>query len=224
MRNYSNFTVAIGETCRDLKEMGVKVHTMSYQDKIIDNDPDFEMYELTNYIYTVTLPNLKHLQPTQPWADQEFNERIGLPVNPGKAWESRPEVWTEFLDDGQFHYTYSERMNTTHLLNALIENLGNDMNARQHFLAIWNPEDIHDALGHRRIPCSLGYYFQSRQNALDMTYLQRSADFATHFMNDIYLAFRLQKFVAETYSWSIGHFTHWIGSLHVFEKDVQGVF
>ena len=57
-----------------------------------------------------------------------------------------------------------------------------------------------------------------------MTYQQRSADFITHFENDIYLACKLQYWVAAQLNWEVGRYTHFIGSLHTFEKDVSQAF
>lgn len=225
MRIYQNFREAIGEIIRDVKEMGVVIRTTSYQNKVIENDDSFETLELTNYMYTVTGPREEDLNPIQPWADIEFEERLYSCVNPGEAWKHRSDVWTEFLnEEGQFDYTYSERFNTLQLFDTLIQNLKVDKFSRQHYISIWNPRDIKNALGKRRIPCSLGYLFQVRQGALNITYLQRSADLVTHFENDIYLAFRLQKEVASILGESIGQFTHWLGSIHVFKKDVKDVF
>ena len=226
MRIYVNFPEAVGEIQRDLKEMGVRVVTNSYQDKIVKGNPDYETLELQNYIYTVTDPHLIDLAPDQPWADAEFSERIsGFACNPGKAWTLRAEVWREFIEpSGEFGYTYAERLSRGKQLEQLIFRLKTDPEARQHYLTIWNAFDIQNAGGKHRIPCSLGYLFQIRDNALHITYLQRSCDFALHFINDIYLAHMLQAWVAGTVEIRIGRFIHWIGSMHVFNKDVAGVF
>lgn len=250
MRIYKNFEAALNEIQRDLKEMGVKVHTSSYQNKFIGDKAEFETLEITNYSYMVTNPisTLNQLKPTQPWADAEFEERIGSyyldgkyhrlfesndgpPLhryahNPGFAWKHRPEVWSEFIrdDNGEFDYTYSDRFNSVGLIDQLIENIKADKASRQHYLAMWDPQDLSCALGTERIPCTLGYLFHHRQGALDITYLQRSADFATHFHNDLYLACMMLKYIANATGCLTGNFHHWLGSLHVFAKDVEHVF
>lgn len=239
MRVYVNFQEAFGEIRRDLAEMGVRVHTKTYQNKDIAGDPDFETLEVCNYMYTVLQPDARDLNPTLPWADLEFSERIcGEPVNPGVAWETRAEIWKEFLTvslvpmsrvgktekTARFDYTYSERFNENRLIDALITNLRLDLYSRQHFIAVWHPDDIHKGIGQERIPCTLGYYLQFRDEKLNITYLQRSADLAIHFENDVYLCYRFLRDIAERIAVEPGTFTHWLGSLHVYQKDVEGVF
>lgn len=206
--------------------MGIPVHPQTYQNKNIADNPDFDTLELQNYIYTVTKPNLYDLKPTQPWADEEFKERLALglyPLNPGEAWKLRPEVWEQFLDkDGHFDYTYGERM--WGQIDKIIGELEDNPDSRQLYLSIWNPKDILNAGGKERIPCSLGYLFQARQGELHMTYMMRSSDIATHFQNDVYLAYKLQKYVAAMVGIDVGRFTHYIGSLHIFRKDAKGIF
>lgn len=226
-------------------EMGIPVHPKTYQDKNIENNPDFDSMELQNYIYTVTEPDYLDLDPVQPWAALEFVERTcGHQENPGKAWLTRQDVWMEFLEcpkdcyeipvdcpdpcgkkirEGSFAYTYGDRM--FFQLYAIIKELKNNPDSRQLYLGIWDPEiDIHRLGGVSRVPCSLGYLFQARQGKLHMTYMMRSSDFATHFQNDVYLAYRLLDWMAQEVGMPVGRFTHYIGSLHIFRKDGEGVF
>ena len=226
MRIYNNFGEALNEIKRDLAEMGLKVHPQTMQDKYVGDDPNYETLELQNYTYMVTSPvaHLFQLNPTQPWANEEFEERIqGYGSNPGNAYLSRFEVWNEFLHEGQFSYTYSERINGQ--LERIIDEIKAHPDSRQLYLSIWNPTLDNDNMGSdRRVPCSLGYMFQVRNGQLNITYLMRSCDFATHFQNDIYLAVRLMKHVAKATGYEPGFFTHSINSLHIYMKDVKGVF
>ena len=226
MRIYKDFREANNEIKRDLKEMGIRVVTQTMQDK--KSEEGFETLEIQNYIYTVLEPKLCDLDPTQPWADLEFMERVSsCPINPGTAWEHRREVWEQFLMKDidrkpYFSYTYSERMYFQ--LRRIVNELKKHPESRQLFLSIWNPHIDTGKLGEERVPCSLGYYFQKRNGKLNMTYLQRSADFITHWQNDQYLAVKLLLWVANKAGVPVGTFTHWLGSLHVYTKDVEGVF
>lgn len=226
MRIYEDFVEMASETKRQLAEMGVKVHPDTYQDKDVSDNPDFETLEIQNHIYTVTQPDTNDLDPTQPWADKEFKERLHRPpLNPGEAWKLREEVWEKFLeDDGTFGYTYSNRLARENQIQKIIERIKEDPDSRQLFISIWDETDVNYLGGVSRVPCSLGYHVQIRKNQLNLTYLQRSCDFHTHFQNDVYLAFKMQEHIAEETSYEIGHFTHWIASLHVFQKDLGEVF
>lgn len=222
MRFFRTFKEADNEIKRDLAELGAAVHPQTMQDKDIADDPAYDTRELLNYGYTVLSPVLADLNPNQPWADAEFEERIaGVALGEGFAWELRPEVWKEFHDRG-FGYTYGERYSDG--LEPLIEELRTHPESRQLFLSVWDNFVDPGHLGKVRVPCSLGYWFALREEQLHMTYMQRSADFATHFQNDQYLSSKLQRHVATEVGVIPGRFTHWIGSLHVYQKDVDGVF
>jgi thymidylate synthase len=230
MRIFKNFNEALNEIKRDLSEMGVVVHPQTMQDKYVADNPDYQTKELQNYIYTVTNPteSIHQLKPSQPWADFEFYERIdesAHPLNPGMAWTARKEVWTEFLHQGKFAYTYNERYHTSDQLRRLAREIIEHPDSRQLYLAMWDVEkDIPKLGGSGRVPCSLGYLFQKRGGKLNMTYMMRSCDFITHFQNDAFLSVRLLEHMAILSGTQAGNFTHFMGSLHVYSKDVKGVF
>ena len=70
-------------------------------------------------------------------ADNEFLERINNePLNPGGAWTLRKDIWEQFLVDGKFDYTYSERMFDS--LRSVISLLKNDPDTRKAVLPIFN--------------------------------------------------------------------------------------
>lgn len=230
MRLYKDFVESTNEIRRDLKEMGIRVTPKTYQDKNVQGNLDFETLEVQNYVYSVSQPKLRDLAPTQPWAEHEWGERLaGINrnhVNPGEAWKLRGGLWNQFLEsNGRFSYTYGERFSkSAHVLRA-IERLEHDPDSRQCWISVWDPN--RDPLrigGIRRVPCSLGYHVMIRQGTVQLTYIQRSADFATHFINDVWMAARLQDYISFQLGHPVGTFTHHIFSLHVFSKDVEGVF
>jgi thymidylate synthase len=246
MRIYINADEMIEETKRDLAEMGIVVRPATMQDKYVKGNPDYETRELQNYSYCLLDAKSQDIPGViQPWADAEFEERVTDPffsvrseggeemgnldgpcfINPGKAWELRPEVWTEYLHGGHMAYTYNELIWNNDQLTKIMNRLKQDPDSRQLWVSLWNPEKDPDFLGGiSRVPCSLGYAFQVRDGKLNMHYVMRSCDFATHFRNDVYLAIKLLEWVAEKTHYPVGSFTHTIFSLHVYNKDVEGVF
>lgn len=239
MRIYINADEMIEETKRDLAEMGIVVRPATMQDKYIKGNPDYETRELQNYSYCLLDAKSQEIPGViQPWADAEFQERVtdpwvrcsdgkGYPefINPGKAWELRKEVWSEYMHNGKLAYTYNELLWNNDQLTKIINRLKEDPDSRQLWISLWNPEKDPDFLGGiSRVPCSLGYAFQVRDGKLNMHYVMRSCDFATHFRNDVYLAIKLLEWVAEKTHYPVGSFTHTIFSLHVYNKDVEGVF
>lgn len=240
MRIYINAQEMIEETKRDLAEMGIVVRPATMQDKYVKGNPDYETRELQNYSYCLLDAKSQDIPGvTQPWADAEFLERVTDPflrspegelsephfLNPGKAWELRKEVWTEYLHEGKMAYTYNELIWNNDQVTKIINRLKEDPDSRQLWISLWNPDKDPDFLGGiSRVPCSLGYGLQVRDGKLNLHYVMRSCDFATHFRNDVYLAIRFLEWVAEKTGYPVGSFTHTIFSLHVYNKDVEGVF
>lgn len=228
-----NWQEAYEEIKRDLAEMGILVKPKTMQDKNIEGNKDFETMELQNYCYTLLDAKSNEIENvTQPWADEEFLERINDPlehdgnfINPGEAWKLREEIWKEYMHDGKMAYTYNERFWRSNQLTKIINRLKEDHDSRQLWLSIWDcNEDVDKLGGISRVPCSLGYNFQFRDGKLNMHYLMRSCDFSTHFCNDVYLAIKLLEYVAEQCDMEVGNFTHTMFSLHVYKKDVKDVF
>ena len=240
MRIYINAEEMIEETKRDLAEMGIVVRPATMQDKYIKGNPDYETRELQNYSYCLLDAKSQDIPGViQPWADAEFEERVtdpwerdewGYPLyatylNPGKAWELRKEVWTEYLHEGKMAYTYNELIWNNDQVTKIINRLKEDPDSRQLWVSLWNPDKDPDFLGGiSRVPCSLGYGLQVRDGKLNLHYVMRSCDFATHFRNDVYLAIKFLEWVAEKTGYPVGSFTHTIFSLHVYNKDIEGVF
>lgn len=230
MRIYSNSFELMSELGRELNSYGQTVKPKTYQNKIIEGNEDFITKELICQQYCLTsLGDLVWLfvfSHSKEWADAEFKERINTSevINPGKAWELRKDLWEQFLVDGKFDYTYNERMA---ILPYTIQLLRSDSDTRKAVLPIFNGNGEDDTLyyhGNKRIPCSMYYDFLIRQNGkgekvLHICYHQRSSDFAQHFGNDIYLAWRLMEYVAQEVGVKPGYLYHTIDSLHIYKKD-----
>ena len=163
---FINWEEAQEEIKRDLAEMGFLVKPKSMQDKVIEGKEEYETKELQNYSYTLlNADSSKIFGVIQPWADKEFEERIDESgsVNPGTAWLERKEVWDEYMHDGKMAYTYNERFFRNNQLKKIVERLKEDHDSRQLWLSVWDPnEDPNKLGGISRVPCSLGYNFQFR--------------------------------------------------------------
>lgn len=229
MRIYSNAHDLMSEMGRELNSYGATVKPKHYQNKCIEGNEDFITKEIICQQYCLTkLPDPEWLfvySKSRYWADAEFHERIRPNVNPGKAWELRKDLWEQFLVDGRFDYTYSERM--TDSLSQVIDLLKKDPDTRKAVLPIFNGNGYIDTNfydGSKRIPCSMYYDFLIRwspkgEKVLHICYHQRSSDFVQHFGNDVYLAWRLMEFVANGAGVLPGYLYHTIDSLHAYKKD-----
>lgn len=230
MRIFSNTHDLMSEMGRELSSYGAIVKPKHYQNKYIEGNEDFVTKEIICQQYCLTgMPDPEWLftyTKARDWADAEFSERINpQPINPGKAWELRKDLWEQFLVDGLFDYTYSERMVGT--IDHLIELLRSDYDTRKAVLPIFNGNGYDDTDyydGTARIPCSMYYDFLIRcnprgENVLHICYHQRSSDFIQHFGNDVYLAWRLMEYVAKEVGIKPGYLYHTIDSLHAYKKD-----
>lgn len=231
MRIFSNLKEARDEIERDLHEMGLKYQTMTVQDKVVGGDPGFMTLELQGYGYKIVAAEdiddfieARHLNAK--WIDAEIAERTsGESLNPGAAWRLRPEIWGEFLHEGQFSYTYPERMAHVNQVENCLEELRFRPNSRQCVIAIWKPADNRQIGGAVRVPCSIFYQLMIRNRAVDLHYVQRSCDLMTHFNYDLVLAIRFQQWAARRLNLPTGIFHHYIVSLHAFKKDLPpGIF
>lgn len=165
---------------------------------------------------------------------EDFKERVSEDVNPWKAWKIRAWVREEYLKDGKFEYTYSERIH----YKDIIEEIKAHPSSRQYVLNIWDRSDRFNLNGKQRIPCSLNYQIIIRPNwelnennqpiqCVNMIYNMRSTDFLTHFPIDIIQATNLLKLITSEIwnNYQIGKLYFNSASLHLYHKDlIEDVF
>lgn len=250
MRMYDDFLTAYEETKRDLFEMGQPVVVQSMQNKV----GKIETIELVAYGFQVKAPwnseaEFKYIRNAFDEAEAirvcnyieaEFAQRTAQePSNPGFAYMSRPSTWEQFLVNGRFHYTYSERL--VPQMARTIKELSDRPGTRQAIMTIHSnlnatPTLFDDAVelsadalrtgGAGRVPCSMYYQFIRRDNRLDMVYTMRSCDLLTHHPIDIMLAARMHLRMATVLDLTIGMLTYFTGSLHAYKEDLEklGIF
>ena len=230
MRIFESLKDAVNEIERDLHEMGTKVWPETYQDKVVVDDPEFETKELQGYSYLITRPEMikphfVELGGSLTYLEEETLDRINAAwLNPGESYKERETVWSQFLHNGKFAYTYNERIRIQ--LEPIVEQLSLNPNTRQAVISIYDfNRDLPNLGGKARIPCSMYYQFLIRKrngiNYLDVIYTMRSCDFYTHFIYDVALADELRKYIAWVLKLEGGHLTHFIGSLHFYKKDCK---
>lgn len=254
MRIYTNPVEAAQETERDLYEMGITVHPQTMQDKDVRDDIDYQTLEIRGYGFKIVdwkfdLPVIKalmkHFFPEKyddalTYVVSEFQDRVaGFPMNPGNSYKNREHLWSEFMHDGKFAYTYSERMAPQ--LQHVLYQLQHNPESRQGIITIHSnicpspdnvvnnvlpSQDMKNCGGVSRIPCSMYYQIMIRENKLDLIYTMRSCDLLIHFPIDISLALCLLDYFADQLGVGYGTFTYFTGSLHAYKKDLRqkGIF
>jgi len=261
MRIYQTPFEAFKETERELFEMGISVHPQSMQDKMIRDDPNYLTKEVRGYSFKIVdwTWHINHIKralhhffgertdDVLTYILAEFRERVcGKASNPGTAYFHRKNLWEEFLHDGKFAYTYSERI--TPQLQTILGELRAHSESRQAIINIHSnicPEkyinstslthpnyvvlsskDLDNRGGGGRLPCSMYYQVMVREKKVDLIYTMRSCDFLVHFPVDISLALLLQDWFADNLNLKTGTFTYFCGSLHAYQRDmvVRGIF
>jgi len=167
-----------------------------------------------------------------PWAEDHFLERVnGQPINPGEQYKNWPyykalDNDTLFRSSGKFSHNYMERYWCKGFkgirfqygdLNDIIERLNIDNYTRQAYLSVWHPED--QSNHGERVPCTIGYWFYLKDNRLNLTYHIRSCDAVRHYLNDLYMTFRLLQYVSNKIKKECGTINIWIGNFHCFVSD-----
>ena len=210
-----------------LRQGGQTVDTGHWQGYETEGKPDLVTKEIINLNFTCQIPpGMVNAQvackPNLPWAEIEFEERVGgVPRNPHASlaqwpwWRGQTEAT---MYEGMFSHTYSERFWPKDAGDDSIERVGgsqmygiryrygdlDDVIAllrahpytRQATFPIFFPEDT-GAVHGGRIPCTLHYHFLLRENNLHMWYPIRSCDAVRHFRDDVYMAMRLCQWVIE---------------------------
>ena len=224
MRIFANCKEAINEIERDIHEMGIQVHPHTMQNKSVRYDDAYKTKEVRAYSFMILDSSDKDeiVGDCLPWCKAEFKERVSLqPINPGKAWELRKEIWEEFLDkNGKFDYTYNERMFIQWI--AVVQELRRNPDTRQAIIQIHNRDVDQERMSTLRIPCSMYYQLMVREEALDIIYNMRSSDFYTHFKNDIWLACELRDMISGLLKVPKGKFYMFISSLHMYKGYGHG--
>lgn len=230
MRIYLNSKEMHKELERDLFEMGTRYQSKTVQDKNVADNPDFETIELMGTMYCLKSPDLheilnvavdKGISPD--WLMLEAAERLNLALenkNPGTAWELNRDLWEEFIRDGVFSYSYAERWHQQ--IPYVINLLKINPHTRQALMTMYSTEkDLMNWNGRDRVPCSVSYHFLVRENKLNLIYYQRSCDFITFLLPDVYFSCSLLFHISEKTGIPQGDFIHFISSLHAFHKDLK---
>jgi hypothetical protein len=155
-----------------------------------------------------------HTYPERFWPKQAGGERAFVGVD-------KPVI--PFNLHYGIRYPYGD-------LADVVKQLENSPLTRQAYLPVWFPEDT-GAVQKQRVPCTLGYHFLVRENAVHVTYFIRSCDALRHWPDDVYMGGRLAQWVCDQLNTSYdadehlgflvpGKLIMHIGSLHIFEGDL----
>jgi hypothetical protein len=132
---------------------------------------------------------------------------------------------SKMIEGHHWGYTYTERLYGAF---PAIEMTLKTPYSRRAWWPIFLPQDAIRASTMTRIPCTLGYHwnirpslFQEGQDVLEVQLIQRSCDFDTFWLSDLWLTAQLTMALREWYNPDLllGTITHTAISLHSFHPD-----
>lgn len=129
-------------------------------------------------------------------------------------------VMANYADHGTFHGAYGQRVYGQ--LHRVEELLKRDPDSRQAVISIYDGgRDLLQPV--RDIPCTLTIQFYIRGGALGMRVSMRSNDVWLGLPYDLIQFAALQCALADSLGIPAGVYTHTVGSLHLYERDVEKV-
>lgn len=180
------------------------------------------MKELLNYQFTINPnaniafirePSLKYILAENIWyfSGSQSSKWIGKFAN----------LWNNITDDGETaNSAYGHIIFKRHGFNQLTKvlyMLRHDKNTRRAFININVPHA--NKLETKDEPCTIGLNLNIRENKLYMTCMMRSNDVWFGLPYDVIFFTELQKYIARSLNIEVGSYTHFVTSLHMYEKD-----
>ena len=124
--------------------------------------------------------------------------------------------------DGRVHGAYGPRLfekDGDGQLGAVIDLLRNRPTTRQAVVQIFDKSDL--AKRFADVPCTCTMQFLVRQDRLQMIVYMRSNDVFMGFPHDVFAFTMIQEIVARSLGIEVGRYTHMVGSLHVYAKNLR---
>jgi len=108
-------------------------------------------------------------------------------------------------------------------ISAAITLLQRQPNTRQCVITMWNAGDLlHSITGSKGdIPCTLGVQFIRRNDRLHAITYMRSNDIWLGFPYDVFAFTCLQRLIAEAIKCMPGTYTHNVGSMHLYDRNLK---
>jgi thymidylate synthase len=102
-------------------------------------------------------------------------------------------------------------------IDWVIELLRKKSTTRRAVIPIYRPIDCD--INHREVPCTCTLQFLLRGNRLELLVQMRSNDAFVGLPGDVFAFTMIQEIVARALGAEIGRYKHFVGSLHLYDKD-----
>ena len=135
------------------------------------------------------------------------------------------KIWEILSDDGVTNNSaYGYILMKKHGFNQIdkmIELLEKDPNSRRAVMNINIPNE--KVIDTKDEMCSIALQVLLRDNKLHMTGIMRSNDLWTGTPYDIYYFTEIQKYIANKLNVDYGTYTHFVTSMHIYDRDVDKI-
>lgn len=128
----------------------------------------------------------------------------------------------EAEDDGVIHGAYGPRLldyDGANQLDYVIDRLRTKPHSRKAVIQLFDHEDV--TRPYRNVPCTCTLQFFVRGGMLEACVHMRSNDAYKGLPHDVFAFTMLQEFVACSLGYELGRYTHMVGSLHLYERNVE---
>lgn len=140
--------------------------------------------------------------------------------------------YKEFAEDnGKVHGGYGPRLFNMHgmcnQLQNVIDLLRSKPSSRRALIQLFDAADLKPSGEHvseyRDIPCTVSLQFLIRENQLHLFVHMRSNDAFKGLTHDVFAFTLIQEFIARTLKCELGHYHHFVSSLHLYLEDLPAV-
>ncbi len=136
-----------------------------------------------------------------------------------------PDYGKKFSDDGgkTIYGAYGKRlfaMRKHDQVSNIIKLLKDKPSSRRAVIQLFDAEDI-GSEQHRDIPCTCTLQFLVRDKKLHLIVNMRSNDAFLGLPHDIFCFTMIQEMIAKSLNTNMGSYRHFVGSLHLYDKDVE---
>jgi thymidylate synthase len=127
-------------------------------------------------------------------------------------------------EDGLIHGAYGPRLfamrGKTNQVENVLEMLAKNAGSKRAVIQLFNAEDIEKR--YPEIPCTTTLQFMGRNGRLHMSVTMRSNDAYLGLPHDVFCFTMIQEMVATTLGLEVGEYYHYVGSMHLYTKDLDG--
>lgn len=129
----------------------------------------------------------------------------------------------KYADGGVLLGAYGPRMRNwageVDQLARVVEILKEDPDSRRALIQLYDP--ARDSMGHKDVPCTLGFRFHLRHGRLHMATMMRGQDVWIGMPYDVFFYTVLHELVAGWLDAELGEFHLHVGSLHIYDAHIE---